>query len=69
MFPEGLKFSLKHKDYRTSKISMIFELTNSFKANYVIKKERTQIQNVTESCLVAGAGFIPLLQSRAKWAF
>ncbi len=31
---------------------MIFDLTNSFKANYIIKKEKTQIQNVPESCLV-----------------
>ncbi len=31
---------------------MIFGLTNSFKANYIIKKEKTQIQNVPESCLV-----------------
>tara|TARA_R110001592_G_scaffold231905_2_gene489147 strand:+ start:2027 stop:2230 length:204 start_codon:yes stop_codon:yes gene_type:complete len=38
--------------YPTSKVNMIFGLTNSFKANYIIKKEKTQIQNVPESCLV-----------------
>ncbi len=59
MFPEGFKFSLKNKECRTSKVNMIFDLTNSFKANYIVKKEKTQIQNVLESCLVAGTGLEP----------
>jgi len=30
------------------------------KADYICKKEKTQIQNVPESCLVAGTGFTSL---------
>ena len=60
MFPEGFKFSLKNKECRTSKINMIFSLTNSFKDNYYINKEKTQIQNVLESRLVAGTGLEPV---------
>ena len=60
MFPEGFKFSLKNKECRTSKVNMIFDLTNSFKDDYIIKKEKTQIQNVLESRLVAGTGLEPV---------
>jgi site-specific DNA recombinase len=60
MFPEGFKFSLKNKECRTSKVNIIFNLTNSFKADYILKKEKTQIQNVPESCLVAGTGLEPV---------
>ena len=60
MFPEGFKFSLKNKECRTSKVNIIFDLTNSFKADYIIKKEKTQIQNIPESCLVAGTGLEPV---------
>ena len=59
MFPEGFKFSLKNKECRTSKVNMIFDLTNSFKTNYANKKEKTQIQNVLESRLVAPPGLEP----------
>ncbi len=52
MFPEGFNFSLKNKECRTSKVNMIFDLTNSFKTNYANKKEKTQIQNLLESSLV-----------------
>ena len=60
VFPEGFKFSLKNKECRTSKVNMIFDLTNSFKTNYTNKKEKTQIQNVLESRLVAGTGLEPV---------
>jgi len=56
LFPEGFKFSLKNKECRTSKVNMIFELTNTFKADYIIKKEKTQIQNIPKSRLVSGTG-------------
>ena len=39
---------------------MIFDLTNSFKANYTNKNNETQIQNVLESRLVAGTGLEPV---------
>ena len=38
---------------------VFFDLTNSFKVNYTVKKEKTQIQNVLESRLVAGTGLEP----------
>ncbi|WP_339915900.1 recombinase family protein [Yeosuana marina] len=60
VFPEGFKFSLKNKECRTSKVNMIFELTNLFKDYYNSKKEKTQIQNVLESHLVAGTGLEPV---------
>ena len=66
MSPEGFKFSLENKECRTCKLNMIFDLTNSFKTNYVNKKEKTQIQNVLESNLVAGARFNSLLTK--NWA-
>jgi hypothetical protein len=43
---------LKNKECRTRKVNMIFELTNSFKYNYNLIIEKTQIQNVLESCVV-----------------
>ena len=39
---------------------MIFELTNSFKYNYNLIIEKTQVQNVLESCVVAGTGLEPV---------
>ncbi|MBU3821252.1 recombinase family protein [Flavobacteriaceae bacterium XHP0103] len=60
LFPEGFKFSLKNKECRTSKVNMIFELTNSFKDNYTNKKQKTQIQNALESRFVAGTGLEPV---------
>lgn len=60
MFPEGFKFSLKYKECRTNKVNMIFELTNSFTNNFANKKEKTQIQKVIESRLVAGTGLEPV---------
>jgi site-specific DNA recombinase len=60
LYPEGFKFSLKNKECRTSKVNMIFELTNSFRDNYSLEKEKTQVQNVLESCLVAGTGLEPV---------
>ncbi|GAA4279679.1 hypothetical protein GCM10022260_01000 [Gaetbulibacter aestuarii] len=60
VFPEGFHFSLKNKQCRTSKVNMIFELTNSFKANYTGKKQKTQVQNELESCSVAGTGLEPV---------
>jgi site-specific DNA recombinase len=59
VFPEGFKFSLKNKECRTNKVNMIFDLTNSFKANYINKNKKTQMQKTLESRLVAGAGLEP----------
>jgi site-specific DNA recombinase len=59
VFPEGFKFSLKNKECRTSKINLIFELTNCFLETYADKKEKTQLHKTLESRLVAGAGLEP----------
>ena len=53
VFPEGFIFSLKNKECRTSKMNIIFDLTNSFKETYVVKTKKTQIHKVLESRLVA----------------
>ena len=45
-------FSLKNKECRTSKMNMIFDLTNSFKDAYNVEIKKTQIQKVLESRLV-----------------
>jgi len=58
VFPEGFMFSLKNKECRTSKMNVIFDLTNSFKDAYGVKIKKTQIQKVLESRIVAGTGFI-----------
>jgi site-specific DNA recombinase len=54
VFPEGFMFSLKNKECRTSKMNIIFDLTNSFKDAYGVKIKKTQIQKVLESRIVAG---------------
>ena len=59
VFPKGFMFSLKNKECRTSKMNMIFDLTNSFKDAYNVEIKKTQIQKVLESRLVAGVGLEP----------
>ena len=60
VFPKGFMFSLKNKECRTSKMNMIFDLTNSFKDAYNVEIKKTQIQKVLESRLVAGIGLEPM---------
>ena len=60
VFPKGFMFSLKNKECRTSKMNMIFDLTNSFKDAYNVEVKKTQIQKVLESRLVAGTGLEPV---------
>ena len=60
VFPKGFMFSLKNKECRTSKMNMIFDLTNSFKDAYNVEIKKTQIQKVLESRLVAGTGLEPV---------
>ena len=59
LFPEGFRFSMKNKKCRTSKLNLLFELTNSFLEQYDPKKEKTQTEKLFESHLVAGAGLEP----------
>ncbi len=60
VFPEGFRFSMKNKECRTSKLNLLFELTNSFIKQYVYKKEKTQTEKLLESHLVAGTGLEPV---------
>ncbi|GAB4155259.1 MAG: hypothetical protein Tsb0033_04270 [Winogradskyella sp.] len=60
LFPEGFRFSMKNKKCRTSKLNLLFELTNSFLEQYDPKKEKTQTEKLFESHLVAGTGLEPV---------
>ena len=60
LFPEGFRFSMKNKECRTSKLNLLFELTNSFLKQYDPKKEKTQTKKLLESHLVAGTGLEPV---------
>ena len=40
LFPEGLQYSLKNKEYLTSKTGLLFELTNFFQELILIKQKR-----------------------------
>ena len=60
LFPEGFRFSMKNKECRTSKLNILFELTNSFLKQYDPKKEKTQTEKLLESHLVAGTGLEPV---------
>ena len=59
LFPEGLQYSLKNKEYLTSKAGVLFELTNCFSNIYggIIKK--TYQENPDKSHLVPGVGIEP----------
>ena len=56
LFPEGLQYSLKNKEYLTSKTGTLFELTNSFSNTYDTKTKKTHQENPDKSHLVPGVG-------------
>ncbi len=60
LFPDGLRFSPKSKQCLTSKMNLLFELSNCFSKLYTSKKEKTQMQKALESNLVTGTGLEPL---------
>ena len=60
VFPEGMQFSTKNKQCLTSKMNLLFELTNSFSELYNPNKKRTQMRKALESNLVAGTGLEPV---------
>ena len=49
LFPEGLRYSVKKREYLTSKTGSLFELTSSFSANYKLKKKRTYQEKLDKS--------------------
>ncbi len=60
LFPEGLLYSIKNRNYRTSKMSQLFELTSCFSRSWIVVKEKNHPQNEDGSCLVAGTGLEPV---------
>lgn len=59
LFPEGLRYSIKNREYLTSKIGLLFELTSSFSNNYELKKNGTYQEKHDKSHLVPGVGIEP----------
>ena len=52
LFPEGFNYSIKNRDYRTSKVNSLFVLTSSFKESYNSKKQKTHCLKSSESSIV-----------------
>ena len=59
LFPEGFNYSIKNRDYRTSKVNSLFTLTSSFKENYNSKKQKTHYLKSSESSTVPRVGIEP----------
>lgn len=59
LFPEGLRYSVKKREYLTSKTGSLFELTSSFSENYKLKKKRTYQEKLDKSHTVPGVGIEP----------
>ena len=62
LFPEGLRYSLKNREYLTSKTSPLFELTRSFSDNYELENKKTYQEKLDKSHTVPGVGIEPTLQ-------
>ncbi len=60
LFPEGLEYSIKSRECRTSKISILFELTKSISKAYINEKQKTHQLLTNGSYLVAGTGLEPV---------
>lgn len=56
LYPEGLQYSLKSKEYLTSKTGALFKLTNCFSIDYDIKNKKTYQEILDKSHLVPGVG-------------
>ena len=52
LYPEGLQYSLKNKEYLTSKAGALFELTNCFSNTYDDKIKKTHQEKPDKSYLV-----------------
>ena len=62
LFPEGLRYSLKNREYLTSKTGALFELTSSFSDNYELENKKTYQEKLDKSHTVPGVGIEPTLQ-------
>ena len=59
LFPDGLHYSPKTKEYRTSNIHLLLEITGCFIDTWTADKNKTRRQNVFGSRVVAEAGLEP----------
>lgn len=62
LFPEGLRYSVKNREYLTSKKGSLFELTDSFSVNYKTKKNGTYQKKLDKSHTVPRVGIEPTLR-------
>ena len=60
VFPEGLNYSIKNKEYRTSKVNDLILLTSSFSMYNKNLKNKKPIDFADGSTLVAGTGLEPV---------
>ena len=65
LFPDGLHYSPKTTEYRTSNIHLLLEITGCFIDTWTSDKNKTRRQNVFGSRVVAEAGLPTLL--RKDW--
>ena len=56
LFPEGLRYSVKNREYLTSKTGALFDLTSSFSVDYKSKKKGTYQEKLDKSHTVPGVG-------------
>lgn len=59
LFPEGFRYSIKNREYRTNKVNSLFALTNSISSIYTDLKQKTHHLKSDESSLVPGVGIEP----------
>ena len=59
LFPDGLHYSPKTTEYRTSNIHLLLEITSCFIDTWTSEKNKTRRQNVFGSRVVAEAGLEP----------
>ncbi len=62
LFPEGLRYSVKNREYLTSKTGALFDLTSSFSVYYKSKKKGTYQEKLDKSHTVLKAGIEPALR-------
>lgn len=63
LFPEGIRYSIKKREYLTSKKGSLFDLTSSFSDNYEEKKKRTYQEKLDKSHTVPRVGIEPTHRS------
>ena len=59
LFPDGLHYSPKTKEYRTSNIHLLLEITGCFIETWTSEKNKTRRHFVFGSRVVAEAGLEP----------